>query len=738
MSFDYDKLRKKHESGEQWTSYSDLFMVLSVVFLLLYVVASLRTGTSTIMQKMRLEEQKKRAEQAETQLKTYNNLKENYLEKEASDKEQETYEQLMAKLELLQEENKDEASRLRMRALENERKHMALNKYQQIIKNIIDANVIAKTRIKRKDIKIDKASDIIDKQSEAINLKDDEIIERDDIISDREQEIRNLDQVIVTKKQIIAKRDQEIREKQELLKRKQTEIKKLNQDIDSKTAEIKRNKHKINKINKDLKNEMVKLKREKQRRKISTAAYKKKMAAIKRKSKAEIAKLDKKNRQIRTKLKSVNTTLEKAEKSLVNANQKIKQQEAQKAKLDRELASVQEQKNALNEELQQVQTEVAETKAELEKTRKEFSKQVADLEGQKSSLEAQRNKLSKQKNLLASQKKKLAQINSKLKNVNSKLDKERSQLQDVTQKLSAETQRLNAEKERLAQSNADLDAQRKALESKASQLSKDKAKLSAEKAKLAEDKFKLAKTNARLDEIRGKLEGKTKMLAKDKARLQAEANKLEKEKSALKDKTASLSKDLKKAQAIIEAKKKIARTVSSNLRKAGINAGVDEGTGEVVLSFGESFFDAGSARLKPKMIQALRKFMPVYADSIFKDPKTAKKIKSVDIVGFASPTYKGRYVNPNSLKRQDQAALRYNTDLSIKRAKSVFNYIIDTTKLSYPRQQDIQKLLQVSGRSYFSGSLEGRAPAKEMSARDFCKKYDCKKNQKVIIKFELE
>ena len=50
MSFDYEKLKSKSDagSGEHWTSNSDLFMVLSVVFLLLYVVASVKNGASAI------------------------------------------------------------------------------------------------------------------------------------------------------------------------------------------------------------------------------------------------------------------------------------------------------------------------------------------------------------------------------------------------------------------------------------------------------------------------------------------------------------------------------------------------------------------------------------------------------------------------------------------------------------------------------------------------------------------
>ena len=44
MSFDYQR-SGKHNSGESfWTSNSDLFLGLSSIFLILYVVASLRSG----------------------------------------------------------------------------------------------------------------------------------------------------------------------------------------------------------------------------------------------------------------------------------------------------------------------------------------------------------------------------------------------------------------------------------------------------------------------------------------------------------------------------------------------------------------------------------------------------------------------------------------------------------------------------------------------------------------------
>ena len=89
MGFDYDKLNHKGEDGgSYWTSYSDLFMVLSVVFLLLYVVTSMRSGADGIQKMIEFKHMKEDAADLRQQIKVYNTLKEEYLEKEASQDEE--------------------------------------------------------------------------------------------------------------------------------------------------------------------------------------------------------------------------------------------------------------------------------------------------------------------------------------------------------------------------------------------------------------------------------------------------------------------------------------------------------------------------------------------------------------------------------------------------------------------------------------------------------------------------
>jgi hypothetical protein len=116
----------------------------------------------------------------------------------------------------------------------------------------------------------------------------------------------------------------------------------------------------------------------------------------------------------------------------------------------------------------------------------------------------------------------------------------------------------------------------------------------------------------------------------------------------------------------------------------------------------------------------------------------AKEISSVEIIGFSSPTYKGRYVDPQSLKDEDKTAISYNLDLSYNRAKSIFSYIFDKQNMVYQHQKELLPLVKVTGRSFLAEEVKGRDIASGLSHNDYCAKYNCEKSQKVIIKFNLK
>lgn len=228
-----------------------------------------------------------------------------------------------------------------------------------------------------------------------------------------------------------------------------------------------------------------------------------------------------------------------------------------------------------------------------------------------------------------------------------------------------------------------------------------------------------AEMNAKINGLAGDLEGAKRKLASAEKVYGDSINALQKS-------NQNLQKDLNASVNKLNAQRRLAQQIKQNLRAAGIDAEVDPKTGDVTISFGDEYFDTGSATLKPGMREIVKRTMPTYAKSLFENAEIARKLESVEIVGFASPTFQGRIVDPQSLEAGDRAAVNYNMDLSYRRAKSIFDFVTDRSKLTFEKQRDLLPLVKVSGRSYLTA---GRGVA---SAG-----LDLKKHQIVVIRFTL-
>ncbi len=576
MGFDYDKI-KNSDDGSYWASYSDLFMVLSMVFLFLYIVASLKSGTQGIMKDAEFKQLARERDDLKQQIKVYNTLKEDYLETGASETEQEGYEQLMDKLVLLKEEAKDEKEKLRQAAQENEEKEEALNEYQQMVRNIINNNMISQARIKRRDKTIDK---------------------KNVVIKDNKKEIQNLKVNIDQKEKEIVQSEKE--------------IKNMNKKLEIKIAQLKTS-YMTNRITKQKMDESIQ--------------------QLKQENEQQVSELKAVNQQTKQEIQKIAKVLNQSKQQLNQAQQKLQSQSAKLSELVEEKNQYREKIETMNEEFEeQLKNEKAQFEAEIKK-----------------------------------------------------------------QKLTAE-----AKAKKLAQF-------RKEAKAKQAQLAKEIAAMESQAEQVQND---LDKT----------------LLAK---------NELAKKAESLEGSNKNLSRDVARLKEIADAKNKVIRKIASNLKNAGIEAEVDQKSGDVIISFGEEYFDSGKASLKPGMENTLQKFMPAYSSSLLSDPETAEKIQSIEIVGFASPTYKGKFVDPKSLKAGNKEAMNYNLDLSYYRARSIFDYVFDTSKMKYQHQKDLLPIVKVTGRSFLA---EGENPqdAKNLSQKEYCKKYDCKKSQRVMIKFNMQ
>ena len=632
MSLDYQKLKSKNQDdGSFWTSYSDLFMVLSVVFLLLYVVGSLRSGTSSVQNMIEHQKLKAEAQDYKKQIQAYNALKDDYLDKEASADEAKMYEELMSKLSLLQDEAHEEKRQLESQASENEAKARALNQYQQMVRNIVNTNLLSNKKIKFRN--------------EQIVKKNDEIKEMDSTIQVQTQDINQKAQTIAQNRKQIEQQEKEIQEKQAVLQQKQQQVSQLESQVNQKAQTIAQNQSKINNLNSDLNQKIKELQNTSESASTSKADLNRKIAIMKLQNAKKIGELQNQTKTMQQSVEEINRELHNAEGQLNDAKGKMAQQEALKQKLESEMASA-------NQAHAQKMAEMR--KNFDDKMNAERSALEKQLEGEKASAAEKLSRLADFKNKVASEK--------------AALDKQLASLKDEVGKAKGEA-----------------------------------------------DQLKGALANAQKDH--GKYLNAIGQLEKDKA---------------------GLSGDLQRAQAIIEAKKKLAKKIADNLAKNGIKAGVDGKTGDVTIQFGDEYFDTGRSDLKPNMREVLQKFVPTYSKSLLEDEKVAKEISSVEIIGFSSPTYKGRYVDPQSLDENDRAAVSYNLDLSYNRAKSIFSYIFDKKAMTYQHQKDLLPLVKVTGRSFLAEEVKGRDIASGIEVKDYCAKHNCSKSQKVIIRFNLK
>ncbi len=503
MAFDYKKNKSGEDSGSFWTSYSDLFLGMSVVFLLLYVTASLRQGTNGIQQQLQNQKLTTQVQDLKNQLKMYDSVKQDYLKNEAKPEDEKLYAELMDKITLLKEDAKNEKNDLTQKASENEKKEKALNQYQQMVRNIVNANLLAKTKMKR----------------------------REDVIGKQDVKIDN----------------------------QGTEINSLEKNVSQKEALIASNENKITAANEKLKLKLKELKSSWKLKEMSDAAYEKKVESLKGSNQKKIAQL-----------KSTTAAMEN---------------------------------------------------------------QLADVQG------------------------KLGQVAGELDQAKGSLGK--------------------------------AEAENKGLEGKLHST--------------------VAGYNAKMGALRGSLKDTEGLLAH--------------------------------ARAEADARKQIAKDIRSGFAKAGVSADINENTGEVVINFGDAYFDNDSTKLKERMKEVLKKAMPVYSKSLLGDKKIASKIAAVEIIGFASPTYRGKYVDPKAINTEEgKNAIDYNLDLSYGRARSIFKFVFDESKISFEHQKDMLPLIKVTGRSFLAEKLPETSTRKPTNANrgDFCASHDCQKAQRVIIRFSFE
>ncbi|MDW8190296.1 MAG: microtubule-binding protein [Pseudobdellovibrionaceae bacterium] len=484
MPFNYHK-KHQDDQGHFWASYSDLLLGMGVVFLLLYVTASLTAGTSGIQAHLENQKLAREITDLRNQLKMYESVRDNYLNEQATPDEKELYIELLDKLTLLEEETKQGAERLKKAMHEQHKKQKALNKYQQLVRNLINANTFAKTQIAKRE-------------------------------------------------KVIESQDQEIEEQKS--------------KIEGLHAQLEENQREKEAVMRQLRNQAQKLRQAYEQNQITEAQYQKRLAELKKQNADQLAKLEANANNLRGQLAQAEKTLDDLNKELIATKQIAK---------------------GLGDELSRTRSELGEKESK-----------IADLKG----------------------------------------------------------------------------------------------------------------------------------------------------------KLGDAEKNVQRLQAELNARKKVAEDIKKAFAKKGIKAEV-LGNGDVIIDFGEHHFDNDSARLKEEMKAIVRKAIPAYAQSLFTNKEITDKITSIEIVGFASPTYKGKFIDPNSSLKKDKEALAYNMDLSYRRAKSIYEYTFHNEDMKFPYQEKMLPLVKVSARSFLEMFDEKRRPS---NFEEYCRKNDCNKARRVMIRFNID
>lgn len=135
----------------------------------------------------------------------------------------------------------------------------------------------------------------------------------------------------------------------------------------------------------------------------------------------------------------------------------------------------------------------------------------------------------------------------------------------------------------------------------------------------------------------------------------------------------------------------VAKKLNSTLKEQKIDATIDPISGQVKISDLE-LFELNSYTLSNQGKKYLDKFIPIYVNTIFSNPKLSDKITNVVIQGHTdSQTYS------NVATKEGQ--FTQNMDLSLKRANAVAEYVFKTAYNKKYTDKLTQTMI-VEGKSY--------------------------------------
>lgn len=140
-----------------------------------------------------------------------------------------------------------------------------------------------------------------------------------------------------------------------------------------------------------------------------------------------------------------------------------------------------------------------------------------------------------------------------------------------------------------------------------------------------------------------------------------------------------------------KVKTEVAEQISKELQEKHIDAKIDKMTGDLEIP-AAALFEVSSYNLTPEGKQLLSKLVPLYVDTLFSKKTLIDQVESINVEGHTdSQMFAG--VNSKDLQ------FIKNMDLSLKRANTVAEYILQT---GYDKKNAdaLRKMIVVEGKSF--------------------------------------
>jgi len=680
------------EGGNFWTSYSDLLLGLSVIFLVLFFFATIRAG---------VEQLKSSVAKKEAQQFMKGQIPESELEK--NKKNQELVKDSLKNLE-------EKKAVINQSVQEVNQLVDNLNQHQEAVSELLNEQLEKAAALKVAH----ETNDTLEKDVQGLQkLKtelDQQVAERDSKITQLDGDLKNTEVARQNLQAEIAKATEELRTKEAQVIEKEANLAHVSQELESQRIAH-------SQVTQALESEKT------ENAKLAQSLQERESALQQRES--ALAKVEFDLATEKTHVAQTAQALE-AERS---ENQKLSTQlQDQLAKLATSDQQNLQLKAALSAE------EKARTLSEGSLVAMELkANHLGDvLKDKEFALQNATGKIGELKAALQDQNGALRAAEQRAETFAGKLKGAESKVAGLSEALAAEKQHAGE----LASRGATKDAENSKLKNENGKLGAKLAGVEAAKAGLEKDKAGLVRDNTGLARDNDGLKRQNQMLGFKVTECNENLAKLQQEERDKRKQLASLDTELKRAKNEITnlaaQRRSIASDLKKNLASSGVATELNAESGVLTLTMDEAFqFKHNSYEITDKAKDKLKKIIPIYVQNLFGKPENVGKIAAVTITGHASPSFRKKPIDPESA---DEKAKLYNMDLSKKRAIQIADYIFSGDIGYYPYKGLVKSVARTSGRGFMAPVKLKRG----VLAKEQCGRYDCGASRRVEISFVLK